>query len=212
MDEAGDPNGLKYGKYQAAITQFFNITPIPVTRTPKLKLPSVQMNPVGYLFSETGRTHLGRDHFDGTSTKISSQRPVSFEVMNQFSGFVLYETDMPTLELDPTEIVVNNLHDRALVYIDQEYVGSLSRGNNIYSLSVHPGLGNKLQILVENQGRINYAIADEFKVIFYCNTNECRKILIHKIFVGNTWLCNNFPKEWSSTGINRLDYDRLSAH
>lgn len=86
--------------------------------------------------------------------------------MNQFSGFVLYETALPILELDPTEIVVNKLHDRALVYVDQEYVGGLSRGNNIYSLSVHPGLGNKLQILVENQGRINYAVADDFKVKF----------------------------------------------
>lgn len=46
MDEAGDPNGLKYEKYQAAITQFFNMTPIPVTRAPKLKLPSIQLNPV----------------------------------------------------------------------------------------------------------------------------------------------------------------------
>lgn len=164
MDEAGDPNGLKYGKYQAAITQFFNMTLIPVTRAPKLKLPSVQLNPVGYLLSEKGRAHLGRDHFDGTSTKVSSQRPLSFEVMNQFSGFVLYETDLPILELDPTEIVVNNLHDRAMVYIDQEYVGGLSRGNKIYSISVHPGLGNRLQILVENQGRINYAVTDDFKV------------------------------------------------
>lgn len=164
MDEAGDPNGLKYQKYQAAITQFFNITPVPVTRTPKLKLPSVQLNAVGYLLSEKGRTHLGRDHFDGTSTKVMSSRPLSFEAMNQFSGFVLYETDLPILELDPTEIVVNNLHDRALVYIDQEFVGSLSRGNHISSVSVHPGLGTKLQILVENQGRINYAVADDFKV------------------------------------------------
>lgn len=165
MDEAGDPNGLKYEKFQAAITQFFNIAPVTaVTRTPKLKLPSVQLHPIGYLISEKAKTLLGLDHFDGTSTTVSSQRPLSFEVMNQFSGFVLYETLLPILELDPTQIVVNNLHDRALVYIDQEFVGCLSRGNNIYSLSVHPGLGKKLQILVENQGRINYAVADDFKV------------------------------------------------
>lgn len=197
MDEAGDPNGLKYEKYQAAITQFFNITPIPVAQTPKLKLQSVQLNPLGYLLSEKGRTHLGRDHFDGTSTTVSSQRPLSFEVMNQFSGFVLYETDLPILELDPTEIVVNNLHDRATVYIDQEFVGSLSRGNNIYSLSVHPGQGNKLQILVENQERINYAVADDFKVIPTFNSDV--KKLTSELCIGNTWLCNDFTKEWSSS-------------
>lgn len=166
MDEAGDPNGLKYEKYQAAITQFFNITPTPVTRSPKLKLPSVQLNSIGYLLSEKGRKHLARDHYDGTSTKTTSPRPLSFEAMNQFSGFVLYETDLPILELDPTELVINSLHDRAMVYVDQEFVGSLSRGNKIFSLSLHPGLGSTLQILVENQGRINYAVADDFKVFF----------------------------------------------
>lgn len=164
MDESGDPNGQKFAKYQAVITQFFNITPTPLARTPKLKLPSVQLNPIGCLLSDKGRANLARDHFDGTNTKVSSQRPLSFEVLNQFSGFVLYETELPILELDPTELIVNNLHDRAMVYVDQEFVGSLSRGNNIFSLSIHPGQGRQLQILVENQGRINYAIADDFKV------------------------------------------------
>lgn len=196
MDEAGDPNGLKYEKFQAAITQFFNITSItPVTRTPKLKLPSVQLSPVGYLLSEKAKTLLGRDHFNGQSTTIWSLRPISFEVMNQFSGFVLYETDLPILELDPTQIVVNGLHDRALVYIDQEFVGCLSRGNNIYSLSVNPGLGKKLQILVENQGRINYAVADDFKVNHYCKL-YCQFFKeLFMYFVGYTRFGNNFPKK-----------------
>ncbi|KAJ6646250.1 Beta-galactosidase [Pseudolycoriella hygida] len=166
MDEAGDPNefGSKYQKYQAVITQFFNITPETVTRAPKMVLPSVRLNPKGYLISEKGKNYLGKD-VDGKNKTVTSQRPLSFETLDQFSGFVLYETELPILELDPTEIVVNTLHDRALVYVNQEYVGCLSRENNISSLAVHPGLGNKLQILVENQGRINYNVTDDFKGI-----------------------------------------------
>lgn len=159
MDEAGDPNefGSKYQKYQAVITQFFNITPESVPRAPKMVLPSIRLNPKGYLISEKGKNHLGRK-------TLSAQRPISFEDLNQFSGFVLYETELPILELDPTELSVERLHDRGLVYVDQEYVGCLSRENNVTSLSLHPGLGNKLQILVENQGRINYNVTYDFKV------------------------------------------------
>lgn len=169
MDEAGDPNefGSKYEKYQAAITQFFNMTPEPVPRAPKMSLPSVRLNPMGYLLAENGRTYLGKDDFDGKSNFVSSPRPLSFEEMNQFSGFVLYETYLPILELDPTVILIDVLHDRALVYIDQEYVGCLSRENNVSSVSIIPGLGSKLQILVENQGRINYNIADDYKVSIF---------------------------------------------
>lgn len=165
MDEAGDPNdfGSKYQKFQAVITQFFNITPEQVRRAPKMVLPSIRLNPMGYLLSEKGKNHLGKD-VDGKNGTVTSLRPLSFEALDQFSGFVLYETELPILELDPTELSVNTLHDRALVYIDQEYVGCLSRENNISSLAVHPGLGNKLQILVENQGRINYNVTDDFKV------------------------------------------------
>ncbi len=165
MDEAGDPNeyGSKYQKYQAVITQFFNITPETVRRAPKIVLPSIRLNPKGYLISEKGKNHLGRD-VNGKNSTVTSQRPLSFEALDQFSGFVLYETDLPILELDPTEILVESLHDRALVYVDQEYMGCLSRENNVSSLSLHPGLGNKLQILVENQGRINYNVTDDFKV------------------------------------------------
>lgn len=165
MDEAGDPNeyGSKYQKYQAVITQFFNITPVAKTRAPKMILPSVRLNPKGYLLSEKGRSHLGKD-VGGSRNTVSSLRPLSFEQLNQFSGFVLYETKLPILELDPTEVLVEKIHDRALVYVDQEYVGSFSRENNITSLAIHPGLGDTLQILVENQGRINYNVTDDFKV------------------------------------------------
>lgn len=165
MDEAGDPNeiGSKYQKYQTVITQFFNKTPDTVQRSPKMTLTSIQLSARGSLLSDKGKCHLGK-RVDGKESKVTSLRPLTFEALDQYSGLVLYETELPDLRLDPTEISIEALHDRATVYIDQEYVGCLSRENNISSVAVHPGSGNKLQILVENQGRINYNVTDDLKV------------------------------------------------
>jgi beta-galactosidase len=49
-------------------------------------------------------------------------------------------------------------------YFFKFFVGILSRENAIKSLPVSSGLGTTLQILVENQGRINFQIADDYKV------------------------------------------------
>jgi len=200
MDEAGDPNefGSKYEKYQDVITKFFNITPVRVARAPKMVLPSVRLNPKGYLLSTKGKTHLGRD-VEGNIKTVSSPRPLSFEVINQFSGFVLYETELPVLELDPTELFVETLHDRALVYVDQEYVGCLSRENNVSTLAIHPGLGNQLQILVENQGRINYNVTDDFKGILGSVTISQR---------------SGVPLEltgWTMTGFPLTNYSHIES-
>ncbi len=146
MDEAGDPNGSKYQKYQTVITQFFNKTPETVLRAPKMSLPSaIQLSAKGYLLSASGKYYLGKRYLGKYGT-VTSVRPLTFEALDQYSGFVLYETELPILRLDPTEILVDSLHDRAMVYVDQEYVGCLSRENNVSSVAVHPGSGNKLQI------------------------------------------------------------------
>lgn len=100
---------------------------------------------------------------------------LTFEELNQFSGFVLYETDLPKFTRDPSNLVIEKLRDRAQVYVDGKLVGVLSRENGIYSLPLTSGNGNKLQILVENQGRINFQIADDYKV--------CDMILTFKIYI-----------------------------
>lgn len=47
----------------------------------------------------------------------------------------------------------------------QDFKGILSRENKIYEISLSSGSGEDLQILVENQGRINYNIPNDFKGI-----------------------------------------------
>lgn len=125
-----------------------------------MMLPAINLTPVNSILSKEGREALG-------SRAIQTNSLLTFEEMSQFSGFVLYETKLPSkFTRDPAILEVVDLRDRAFVYIDGELVGSLSRENYISKLPLSAGYeGSKLSILVENQGRINFQIADDYKGI-----------------------------------------------
>lgn len=160
MTEAGDPNGLKYTKVKEVIEQHFKLPvgAVPATKR-KMTLPSVELYAKIKLLSADGRKSLG------TNGRRSSSNPLSFEQLRQYSGLVLYEATLPKIEINPTLLTVNGLHDRAYVLLDEALVGILSRENNISSLPINGVRGQKLQILVENQGRINFNVFDDFKVL-----------------------------------------------
>lgn len=94
----------------------------------------------------------------GSEPKQSGGKLLTFEELDQFSGFVLYETTLPSeFTRDPAELTVEKLRDRAHVYVEGKLVGVLSRENVIKSIPLNRGnAGRKLSILVENQGRINF--------------------------------------------------------
>lgn len=164
MDEAGDPTE-KYYKVREVIGQHLTLSSVPVPDVaPKMTLPSVQVTAIGTLLSAKGRQYLGRTD-EGATSVLSSRDPQTFEQLNQFSGLVLYETTMPRMDRDPSELTINGLRDRAQIFIDGAYVGTLSRENAIQSLPMTSGWGSRLQILVENQGRINFNDTNDQKGI-----------------------------------------------
>lgn len=122
-----------------------------------MTLRAINLRAVTSIISTEGRNILG-------SRPFISDSLLTFEELNQNSGFVLYETSLPTLTRDPSNLEVGSLRDRALVYVDDEFVGALSRENVISTLPISAEFGSKLSILVENQGRINFQIADDYKV------------------------------------------------
>lgn len=171
MEEAGDPSTMKYVKVRDVIGKYIDLPAYPMpAKTPKMILPEIQLKPIGRLLSETGRKYLTKRHYgDNSQAFATADQPITFEELQQFSGLVLYETVLPELEIDPTLLTVENLHDRALVFVDEFYVGTLSRENAIDSLPINAGVGHKLQIFVENQGRINFNVFNDFKVIIIKN-------------------------------------------
>lgn len=187
MDEAGDPNNPKFQYVKEVIEQHFKLQPTPLPpKETKMSLSPISLTPVDTLLSRNGRRFLGRPHGNSSSNpsilfepdesiEVSSEeevatisyknrKPLTFEAINQYSGLVLYETDLPQLEIDPTLLKINGLRDRALVYIDGILIGILSRENAIDTLPIGSEDGKRLQILVENQGRINFNIANDKKV------------------------------------------------
>ncbi|GAA4638417.1 beta-galactosidase [Actinoallomurus vinaceus] len=88
------------------------------------------------------------------SEAVDSPHPLSFEELGQASGLVLYRAH-PRPPRGTQELTVRGLHDRAQVFVDGTPAGILER--EIDSLGIE-GTGERvrLELLVENQGRINY--------------------------------------------------------
>ena len=85
---------------------------------------------------------------------IQSDKPATFEQLNQGHGYVLYSCHFNQPISGKLEI--EGLRDYALVYVDGEKVGELNRNLNKYSMDIDIPFNATLEILVENMGRINY--------------------------------------------------------
>ncbi len=82
--------------------------------------------------------------------------PLTFEQLGQNAGLVLH-TATPVLPPGDSTLSVLGLHDRATVYVDGREVGVLERETSHLGLTVHGhGVPVRVEILVENLGRINY--------------------------------------------------------
>lgn len=129
MDESGDPTS-KFMAIRDVILQYLpdpNVTvPAP---SPKMVLPEVRLAPSATLLSDIGRRTLG-------NAPVQSPKPLSFEALNQFSGFVLYETQITNINIDPSNLVVDKLKDRAHIFVD-----GVSQRNNRTEL-MHPTRNN----------------------------------------------------------------------
>lgn len=111
MDEAGDPTP-KYMLIRDAIKDYLPLPNISVpARALKMSLPRIQLNPIITLLSPTARQKLAR-------SPVKSHKPITFEKLDQYSGFVLYETVLPKLKYDPSILSVPKINDRAIVLVD----------------------------------------------------------------------------------------------
>ena len=86
---------------------------------------------------------------------VLNKTPLTFEDLNQDYGFVLYHT---VLSGGKTGILkLNELRDYAVIMINGEAAGVLDRRHNQDSIELTLPVGKvKLDILVENLGRINF--------------------------------------------------------
>lgn len=98
------------------------------------------------------------DQLDRLSHKVSSSYLQTMEQLGQDFGFVLYRTVLSG-PFERGELVIDGLHDRALIYVNGRLAGIKERTgkrNDPVFLELGSGETARLDILVENLGRINY--------------------------------------------------------
>jgi beta-galactosidase len=87
---------------------------------------------------------------------VTAPVPLTMEQVGQRSGLIHYRAS-PRIPAGPSSVTVKDLRDRAQVFVDGRPAGVLDRNDGETRLAVH-GTGRQvtLEILVENQGRVNY--------------------------------------------------------
>jgi beta-galactosidase len=93
--------------------------------------------------------------FKNLPSPVDVHNPLCFEAYGQGYGYMLYRTNLKGPEKGFMKLT--RLRDYALVYLDGKRIAVLDRRLNQDSLEVDvPEDGARLDILVENNGRINY--------------------------------------------------------
>lgn len=94
------------------------------------------------------------DAVGAASVVVEAPAPLTFDRIGAEDGFVAYQADC-TFDVDAT-LSVPVLHDRAIVFLDEQRLGVLERdGSTSLALPAAGGSG-RLTIVVESLGRINY--------------------------------------------------------
>ncbi|MEU1862487.1 glycoside hydrolase family 35 protein [Streptomyces gardneri] len=149
LDEAGDP-GPKYAAFREVIARYAPVPDEPVPApAPKLAETVAELSTCAALLDQIEL--LG-------GPAVHADHPVTMERLGQPFGFVLYETTLP--DAGRTVLRVDEVRDRAQVFVDGQPVGVLERENHEHALTfLAPRRGARLTVLVENQGRVNYGRA-----------------------------------------------------
>jgi beta-galactosidase len=95
-------------------------------------------------------------NLDRLAEPILSTCSLPMEKFGQNYGFIVYSTVISGPR--PVETLhIQDVRDRALVFLDNEFIGVVERGCNHEPIAVSvPKEGARLSILVENMGRVNY--------------------------------------------------------
>jgi beta-galactosidase len=97
----------------------------------------------------------GNSVFNILGKPVFNKMPMSFEDLKQPYGYVLYRTNLPPHE--KTNLFIKGLRDYALIMIDGKKAGVLDRRLNQEKIEIAASAkAQRLDILVENMGRINF--------------------------------------------------------
>jgi beta-galactosidase len=144
LDESGRPT-VKYFAFRDILTKATGIEP-----------PAVPDSPAPISIAPF-HLSLARSLWKALPEPIKSTQPLTMEDINQNYGYILYRTTLKSA--GDGDLKLDQLHSYACVYLDGELVGTVDRRIGKTSLRLHVAhLGQRLDILVENSGRVNFSI------------------------------------------------------
>lgn len=148
-DSALDESGRLTAKYDLFRHTIEKVTgkvspPVPAT-PPPISIPKFSLQQSASLWS-------------ALPEPILSHEPLSMEDIGQSYGYILYRVQLP--QPATGDLALDTLHDYAEIYLDGIHVGTLDRRLQQNSLPLNVrAAGTRLDILVENTGRVNFGLA-----------------------------------------------------
>jgi beta-galactosidase len=143
LDESGRP-AAKYKLFREVIAKATGIEPPPVPASaPTVAVPATALTQSAPLWQNLPKP-------------ISSAQPLSMEDIDQAYGYILYRTTIAAAAKG--DLVLDELHDYAVVYANGQPIGTLDRRLGQNTLAVDLSANTQFDILVENSGRINFSL------------------------------------------------------
>lgn len=168
----------KFDSLRAVISKYakHNIPEIPAPN-PVIEIPPVKLTKIADILSILERHE-----------NVQNDIPLSFEQLNQGSGYVLYSRkfNQPISGI----LEIPGLRDYAVVYVNGEKLGELNRYYKNYSMEVDIPFNSTLEILVENMGRINYGAE-----IVHNTKGIISPVKINNIEIDGNWEMYKLPMD-----------------
>ena len=144
IDEAGRPRA----KYFAMRSMIAEATHRTLPKVPQsaamMTVPAVQLT-------------ASRSLWTNLPVAVTSETPRSMEEVDQAYGYILYRATIGELSGgDKALLQVDALHSYARVYVDGQLQGVIDRRLGQKELRIAAHRGQRLDLLVENSGRINF--------------------------------------------------------
>lgn len=145
LSEAGVPTE-KYKALRQLILNYLSadqkaaVPPVPAAPD-FISIPDISLNQSAVLFNNLPKP-------------VHANKPVNMEALNQGYGYVLYRTTLA--QGGDGLLTIHGLRDYAEIFVNGKRVGILNRMYNQDSLQITAPANARLDILVENLGRINY--------------------------------------------------------
>jgi beta-galactosidase len=152
LDESGRPTA-KYFLFRDAIARATHTAPPPLTSVDStISIPSFNLETAAQLWY-------------GLDDAVHRERATPMETFGQAYGYILYSTVID--QATSGTLLIRDVRDYALVFVNRQLVGTLDRRLAQDSLAVDAPANTRLDILVENSGRVNFnkALRDERKGI-----------------------------------------------